>query len=88
MEEYLIRKSAELGFINPASGLAEAGVDAIPAEVHGSLVNILNFVVRSRYVPSYYLKKYVEYTKDKEKLARLVREIGEEEEEESSGASH
>jgi D-glutamate cyclase len=74
MEEYLIAKSAELGYINPASGLAEAGVDAIPADIHGSIVNILNFIVRSRYTRSYYLKKYVEFTKDKEKLSRLVKE--------------
>jgi D-glutamate cyclase len=74
MEEYLIQKSAELGFINPASGLAEAQVDAIPADVHASLVNILNFIVKSRYIPSYYLKKYREYTKDKEMLAKLARE--------------
>ena len=72
MEEYLIAKSAELGFINPASGLAESGVDAIPAEIHGALINILNFIVRSRYQPSFYIKKYVEYTKDKEKLARAI----------------
>ncbi len=74
MEEYLIGKSAELGYINPASGLAEPGVDAIPADIHGSIVNILNFIVRSRYSPSYHVKKYVEFTKDKEKLARLIRE--------------
>ena len=74
MEVYLIEKAAELGYINPASGLAEAGVDAIPASVHGSLIDVLNFVVKSRYLPSFYLKKYVEFTKDKEKLARLVRE--------------
>jgi D-glutamate cyclase len=76
MEEYLIQKSAELGFINPASGLGEAQVDAIPAEVHASLVNILNFVAKSRYTPSYYMKKYREYTKDKEMLAKLAREKG------------
>lgn len=74
MEEFLIAKSAELGYINPASGLAEAGVDAIPADIHGSLVNILNFIVKSRCVPSYYLKKYVEFTRDKERLARLIQE--------------
>ena len=75
MEEYLIQKAAELGYINPASGLAEPAVDAIPASVHKSLVEIVNFIVKSRYLPSYYLKKYVEFTKDKEKLAKLVKEV-------------
>lgn len=74
MEEYLIRKSAELGYINPASGLAEAQVDAIPADIHASIVDILNFVAKSRYTPSYYLRKYVEFTKDKEGLAREARD--------------
>jgi len=74
MEEYLIQKAAELGYVNPASGLAEPGVDAIPASVHRSVIEILNFVVKSRYMPSYYLKKYVEFTKDKEKLAKLVKD--------------
>jgi hypothetical protein len=74
MEEHLIQKAAELGYINPASGLAEPGVDAIPASVHRSVIKILNFVVKSRYLPSYYLKKYLEFTRDKEKLAKLVKD--------------
>ncbi len=74
MEEHLIQKAAELGYINPASGLAEPGVDAIPASIHRSVIEILNFVVKSRYLPSYYLKKYVEFTRDKEKLAKRVKD--------------
>jgi D-glutamate cyclase len=72
MEEFLIQKSAELGYVNPASGLAEPQVDAIPSDIHASIVDILNFIVRSRFARSYYLKKYVEFTKDKGRLARLA----------------
>ncbi len=73
-EEFLIRAAASVGFVDPSSGFSDAGVDAIPAEVHASLINILNFVTRSRYSDLLYMEKYKEYTKDKEKLTRLFRE--------------
>lgn len=70
----LIRKAGELGFIDPASGFADPGVDAIPAQVHGSLVEILNFITKSRVTDSLFIKKYKEYTRDKTKLAEEVKE--------------
>ncbi len=73
-EEYLIAASGALGFINPASGFAESGVDAIPAQVHGSLINILNFIVRSRMREPFVIKKYREFTKDRAKMERDIRD--------------
>ena len=73
-EEFLIRAAASAGFIDPASGFADAGVDAIPAKVHGSMIDILNFATKARYTESLYIKKYREFTKDKEKIARLIKD--------------
>ena len=74
MEEFLIRAAASAGFIDPASGFAEAGVDAIPAKVHADMIEVLNFITRSRYADSMYIRKYREFTKDKEKIARLIKD--------------
>jgi len=71
-EVRMIRKAADVGFIDPASGFADPGVDAIPAKVHGALLEVLNFITRSRMGDSYYIKKYREYTKDKTKLAKEI----------------
>jgi cell division protein YceG involved in septum cleavage len=68
----LITRAAELGFIDPASGFADPGVDAIPAKLHGALIELLNFIANSRMKDSYYIKKYREYTKDKNKLAEEI----------------
>jgi hypothetical protein len=77
MEDYLIRAAASAGFIDPASGFAEAVVDAIPAKVHANMIEILNFITKSRYADSMYIKKYREFTKDKEKIARLIKDSAE-----------
>jgi hypothetical protein len=74
MEEFLIRAAASAGFIDPASGFADAGVDAIPAKIHAAMIDVLNFIARSRYMDSFYVKKYREFTKDKEKIARLIKD--------------
>ncbi len=76
-EVNLIRRSAELGFIDPASGFADPGVDAIPAKMHGALIELLNFITNSRMKDSYYIKKYREYTRDKKKLAEEIEKAGE-----------
>jgi hypothetical protein len=68
----LIEKAASVGFIDPASGFADAGVDAMPASVHGSMLDILNFATRSRMADSLFIKKYKEFTKDKTKLAEEI----------------
>lgn len=70
----MIRTAASLGYIDPASGFADPGVDAIPASVHSAMIEILNFVVSSRVSDSYFIRKYKEYTRDKAKLAKLVEE--------------
>ena len=74
MEEFLIRAAASAGFIDPASGFADAGVDAIPAKIHAAMIDVLNFIARSRYSDSLYIKKYREFTKDKETIARQIRD--------------
>jgi hypothetical protein len=71
-EEYMIEVSGSLGFINPASGFGESGVDAIPAEVHASVINILNFVVNSRMNESLIIRKYKELTKDRAKIEKGI----------------
>lgn len=70
----MIKTAASLGYIDPASGFADPGVDAIPASVHAAMIDMLNFIVNSRISDSYFIKKYREYTKDKTKLAKLVDE--------------
>ncbi|MDG6995775.1 MAG: DUF4392 domain-containing protein [Nitrososphaerota archaeon] len=70
----LIEKAASLGYIDPASGFADPGVDAIPASIHASVIQVLSFIVSSRASDSYFIKKYREYTKDKAKLARMIDE--------------
>jgi len=74
MEDFLIRAAASAGFIDPASGFAEAGVDAIPAKIHAAMIDVLNFIARSRYTDSFYIRKYREFTKNKEKIARLIKD--------------
>jgi len=76
-EEFLIRTAASAGFVDPASGFADPGVDAIPAKIHASMIEVLNFVTKSRYTESVYIKKYREFTKDKEKIARLIKDAEE-----------
>ena len=74
MEEFLIRAAASAGFIDPASGFAEAGVDAIPAKVHAAMIEVLNFIAKSRYSESLYIKKYREFTKDKAQIAHRIQD--------------
>jgi hypothetical protein len=74
MEDYLIRAAASAGFIDPASGFADAGVDAIPSKIHAAMIDVLNFIARSRYSDSLYIKKYREFTKDKEKIAQQIKD--------------
>ncbi|MCL4519615.1 MAG: DUF4392 domain-containing protein [Thaumarchaeota archaeon] len=70
----MIETAASLGYIDPASGFADPGVDAIPASIHAGVLDVLNFIVSSRISDSYYIKKYKEYTKDKTKISRLIDE--------------
>ena len=72
----MIETAASLGYIDPASGFADPGVDAIPASIHAAVVDVLNFIVSSRISDSYFIKKYKEYTKNKMKLSRLIDEEG------------
>jgi D-glutamate cyclase len=71
-EEFLIRAAASSGFIDPASGFADASVDAIPAKVHAELVSILNFITKSRYGDSLYIRNYRAMTRDKAGIADLI----------------
>jgi D-glutamate cyclase len=65
MEIRMINTAAALGYIDPASGFADPGVDAIPGSIHGAIIDILNFIVSSRRTDSFYIRKYREYTKRK-----------------------
>ncbi len=62
MEGKLLEAAASAGYIDPASGLGIASGDAIDKDVHLAMVDIMNFIVRSRIEDSYYIQKYRWYS--------------------------
>jgi D-glutamate cyclase len=65
MEGKLLEAAASAGFIDPASGLGIHDGDAIDKEVHLAMVDIMNFIVRIRMTPTFYLQKYRWYVAEK-----------------------
>ena len=62
MEAKLLEVAAAAGFIDPAAGLGYSSGDAIDKDVHLAMVDIMNFIVRSRIQDSYYIQKYRWYS--------------------------
>jgi hypothetical protein len=65
LEEKMLEVGATAGFIDPAAGLGHSGGDAIDKEVHLAIVDILNFIIKSRLQDSFYIAKYKEYVTEK-----------------------
>jgi hypothetical protein len=62
MEGRLLEAAASAGYIDPASGLGIPSGDAIDKDVHLAMVDIMNFIVRSRIQDSFYIEKYRWYS--------------------------
>jgi hypothetical protein len=74
LEEKILEEAASSGFIDPASGLGASTGDAIDKEVHLAVMDILNFIVRSRLHDSFYISKYKDYVLEKRaEIQELIR---------------
>lgn len=74
LEEKLLEEGANSGFIEPAGGLGRSAGDAIDKDVHLAIVDILNFIVKSRLQESFYIMKYKEYVREKrDSIQELIR---------------
>jgi hypothetical protein len=74
LEEKMLEEGATAGFIDPAAGLGHSSGDAIDKQVHLAIVDILNFIVKSRLQDSFYIAKYKEYVLEKrEEIQDLIR---------------
>jgi len=74
LEEKILEEAASAGFIDPAAGLGIPSVDAIDKQVHLAVVDILNFIVKSRLQDSFYIQKYKEYVGEKRnQIQELIR---------------
>ncbi|MEM3734786.1 MAG: DUF4392 domain-containing protein [Nitrososphaerales archaeon] len=62
LEERLLEEAGRIGFIDPATGFGEPSVDHIPKKIQIAIIDILNFIVRSRLKESLYIQKYRSYT--------------------------
>lgn len=61
LEDKVFEVAASAGFIDPAAGFGMASGDAIDKSVHLAIVDILNFVVKSKIGDTFYMEKYKEY---------------------------
>lgn len=74
MEERILKEAGSIGFIDPATGFGEPSVDHIPIKIHMAVVDILNYIVRSRLKESSFIQKYREYsTSGREKIQDIIR---------------
>ena len=58
MEGKLLEAAASAGYIDPAAGMGFSSGDAVDKNVHLAMVDIMNFIVKSRIQDSYYIQKY------------------------------
>jgi len=73
LEDKMLETAATAGFIDPAAGLGFSSGDAIDKQVHLAIVDILNFIVKSRLQDSFYIAKYREYvTEQREHIQYLI----------------
>jgi hypothetical protein len=61
LEERVFQASVSAGFIDPAAGFSMDSSDAIDKSVHLAIVDILNFIVKSKIGDNLYMEKYKEY---------------------------
>jgi D-glutamate cyclase len=65
MESKLLEAAADAGFIDPASGLSISCGDAIDKDVHLAIMDILNFIAKTRIADSFYIRKYRWYVSER-----------------------
>jgi D-glutamate cyclase len=61
LEERVFEAAISAGLIDPAAGFSMASGDAIDANIHLAIVDILNFIVKSKISDNFYMEKYKEY---------------------------
>lgn len=61
LEERVFQAAISAGFIDPAAGFSMDSGDAIDKSVHLAIVDILNFIVKSKIGDNIYMEKYKEY---------------------------
>jgi len=77
MEGRLLETAAQAGFIDPASGLSISDGDAIDKAVHLAIVDILNFIARTRIEDSFYIRKYRWHaTESRDQIQRSIASWG------------
>ena len=62
LEDKVFEAAVSAGFIDPAAGFGMASGDAIDKSVHLAMVDILNFIVKSKINDTFYMEKYKEYS--------------------------
>jgi hypothetical protein len=74
MEDKMLEEGASAGFIDPAAGMGMSSGDAIEKQVHLAMVDILQFIVKSRLQDSFYMFKYKEYVREKrDQIQELIK---------------
>lgn len=74
LEDKLLEEGASAGLIDPAAGFGMSAGDAIDKEIHLAIVDMLNFIVRSRITDSLYIEKYKMYVGQKrEQIQEMIR---------------
>jgi hypothetical protein len=75
LEERVFESAIQAGFIDPAAGFSMDSGDAIDKSVHLAMIDILNFIVRSRIGDNYYMEKYKEYASvDRANVDRKIKD--------------
>lgn len=62
LEDKVFEAATSAGFIDPAAGFGMASGDAIDKSVHLAIIDILNFIVKSKISDTFYMEKYKEYS--------------------------
>ena len=75
LEERVFQASISAGFIDPAAGFSMDSGDAIDKNVHLAIVDILNFIVKSKVADNFYMEKYKEYaSRDRDEVQKSILE--------------
>lgn len=61
LEDKVFEAAASAGFIDPIGGFGMAHSDRIDKSIHLAIVDILNYIVKSKITDNFYLEKYKEY---------------------------
>ena len=75
-ERRLLEAAALAGMVDPVTGLAEARVDGLPAEVHVSLIEILTRVLELKMLVAWGPGEVMKWVGRKEEVADGIRRLG------------